>query len=211
MGVVALIHTKKICLNYIRAVSPATCLMNKTPDLIAAQQQEEQWRQTLKGGRSAVCNLRVSNLILSALMSSMVKDEYSLSSWCSCWDWLLVRIPYMGTDTSWIWICSSGDALSWETERNHSRQNETQGRARLWVEPNQTVFTHGVSQVRAPDNRTAFLAHFQRQGGCWVPLRAITPGIQHHHLDHCRCHGDAVTDREGDGVVLAGESGVSIE
>lgn len=49
-----------------------------------------------------MCNLRVSNLILSALMSSMVKDEYSLSSWCSCWDWLLVRIPYMGTDTSWI-------------------------------------------------------------------------------------------------------------
>lgn len=45
-------------------------------------------------------SLRASNLILRALMSSMVKDEYSLSSWCSCWDWLLVRIPYIGTDTS---------------------------------------------------------------------------------------------------------------
>lgn len=73
------------------------------------------------------------------------------------------------------------------------------------------VFTHGVSQVRAPDHCAAFLAHFQRQRGCRVPLRAVTPGIHHHHLDHCRCHGDAVTDREGDGVVLPGESSVLVE
>lgn len=42
------------------------------------------------------------DLILSVLTSSMVKDEYSRSSWGSCWDWLLARMPYIGTDTSWI-------------------------------------------------------------------------------------------------------------
>lgn len=43
-----------------------------------------------------------SYLILCLLMSSMVKEEYSLSSWGSCCDWLLVRMPYIGTDTNWI-------------------------------------------------------------------------------------------------------------
>lgn len=54
-----------------------------------------------------------THLILCLLMSSMVKVEYSLSSWCSCCDWLLVRMPYMGTDTNWIRIWSSGDVLSY--------------------------------------------------------------------------------------------------
>lgn len=62
-----------------------------------------------------------SYLTRCLLMSSMVKEEYSLSSWGSCCDWLLVRMPYMGTDTSWIWICSSGEVLSWNKQSVASR------------------------------------------------------------------------------------------
>lgn len=58
---------------------------------------------------------------LCLLMSSMVKEEYSLSSSGSCCDWLLVRTPYMGTDTSWIWIWSSGEELSWSVEKKKKK------------------------------------------------------------------------------------------
>lgn len=76
---------------------------------------------------------------------------------------------------------------------------------------NSSALTHRVRQVRASDHRAAFLAHFQRQRGRRVALRPVAPGAQHHHLHHCGRHGDAVTDREGDGVVLGGEAGVSVE
>lgn len=76
-------------------------------------------------------------------------------------------------------------------------------------------FTHGVGQVRAPDQCAALLAHLQRQRGRRVPLGAVAAAaaaaVQHHHLDHRGCHGDAVADGEGDGVVPAGESGMPVE
>ncbi len=65
--------------------------------------------------------------------------------------------------------------------------------------------------MRAPDHSAAFLAHFQGQRGCRVPLRPVVPGAQHHHLHHCGRHGDAVTNGEGDGVFLGGEAGVLVE
>lgn len=65
--------------------------------------------------------------------------------------------------------------------------------------------------MRSPDQSAALLAHFKRQRGCWVPLRPIVPGGQHHHLHHRGCHGDAVANGEGDSVVVVGEAGVSVE
>lgn len=53
-----------------------------------------------------------SHLIRCWSTSRMLKDEYSFSSRCCCGDSLRVSRPYMGTDTSWIWICSSEDASS---------------------------------------------------------------------------------------------------
>lgn len=76
--------------------------------------------------------LRWSCLILCLLMSSMVKEEYSLSSWCSCWDWLLVRMPYIGTDTNWIWIWSSGDVSCWENRTLWLLQRQGQLNLQDW-------------------------------------------------------------------------------
>lgn len=54
------------------------------------------------------------------LMSSMVKEEYSLSSSGSAAAAapLRVRMPYMGTDTSWIRIFSSGELSSWKRHKD---------------------------------------------------------------------------------------------
>lgn len=82
LGVVAVTQAKKTLRNYMRT-----------------QHQNELETKT---EQRRVSSLSVSDLILRALMSSMVKEEYSLSSCCSCWAWLRVRRPYMGTDTSWI-------------------------------------------------------------------------------------------------------------
>lgn len=65
--------------------------------------------------------------------------------------------------------------------------------------------------MRASDHCAAFLAHFQRKRGRWVTLRPVAPGAQHGHLHHRGRHGDAVADSEGDGVVLGGEAGVSVQ
>ena len=70
---------------------------------------------------------------------------------------------------------------------------------------------HRVGQVRAPDGGAAPLGHLQRQRGRRVAARAVAPGAQHHHLHRRGGHGDAVADREGDGVVLGGEAGVPVE
>lgn len=50
VGVAVLIQAEKVHLNYIRAGSPVACLMNKQSEITAAQQQEEQWRQTVNSG-----------------------------------------------------------------------------------------------------------------------------------------------------------------
>lgn len=79
---------------------PPAVLGYRTHNLCHKQISPDQNNLDLVGTSTMDLKKRSSHLILPLLMSSMVKEEYSLSSWGSCCSWLLVRIPYIGTDTS---------------------------------------------------------------------------------------------------------------
>lgn len=74
-----------------------------------------------------------------------------------------------------------------------------------------TVVTYGKGQLRAAKHGTALLSHFQRQRGCRVTPRPFVASTHHRHLHHCGRHGDAVADRDGEGVVPAGEAAVAVQ
>lgn len=73
------------------------------------------------------------------------------------------------------------------------------------------VVTYGKGQVRASNHGAALLSHLQRQRGCRVAPRPVVAGTQHRHLHHRGCHGDAVADRDGEGIVPAGEAAVAVQ
>lgn len=63
----------------------------------------------------------------------------------------------------------------------------------------------------ASDDSAAFLAHFQRESGDGVLLWPAASSAQNHHLHYRGSHGDTVANWEGDGIILGGEPGVTVE